>query len=313
MNTQTVQQQYIGKIQELVYELKIEAVMQRDVVTVTPQTSILTVKQLLLEHHISGLPVMADGKLVGLITISDVIACLEHQNDTCLVQEKMTHPPFLSVYGDESVVHALNKIAHQHERRLLVFDHQENFIGIITTGDITTGLLKAVNLGIRQEEIRQYRARHIFEDIESDATSVVLRYHVVGGDFTHGGEASSKIKKAMQRLGANPQDVRKIAIAIYEAEMNLIIHTTRGGHIQAEITPKKMTMTVTDDGPGIPDINRAMEEGFSTSSLTIKALGFGAGMGLPNIKQCMSEMTLESIVGDGPGKGTTLTMALHLM
>ena len=313
MNTQTLQQQYIGKIQELVYELKIEAVMQRDVVTVTPQTSILTVKHLLLEHHISGLPVMADGKLVGLITISDVIECLEHQNDACLVQEKMACPPFISVYGDESVVHALNKIAHQHERRLLVFDHQENFIGIITTGDITTGLLKAVNLGIRQEEIRQYRARHIFEDIESDATSVVLRYHVVGGDFTHGGEASSKIKKAMQRLGANPQDVRKIAIAIYEAEMNLIIHTTRGGHIQAEITPKKMMMTVTDDGPGIPDINRAMEEGFSTSSLTIKALGFGAGMGLPNIKQCMSEMTLESIVGDGPGKGTTLTMALHLM
>ncbi len=78
-----------------------------------------------------------------------------------------------------------------------------------------------------------------FRISESDETSLVLRYRVVARDFTHGGEASSKIKRAMQRLGANPQDVRKVAIAIYEAEMNLIIHTTNGGHIIAEFTPKK--------------------------------------------------------------------------
>jgi len=308
---QQERQQYIGKIQELIYELKIDSVMQKDVVVVSPETTVLEVKNLLLKHHITGIPVLADDKLAGVITISDVIECLERQNCDCLTGEKMAHPPFPSVYNDESVVHALNKLSHYNERRVLVFDHTDRFVGIITSGDITNGLLKAINLGFRQEEISQYRARHIFQDIESDETSLVLRYQVKNGDFIRGGEASSKIKKAMQRLGANPQDVRKLAIAIYEAEMNLIIHTTRGGNIMVEMTPKKVTMTVTDTGPGIPDIEKAMEAGYSTSSLTVKALGFGAGMGLPNIKRCMSEMKLESVVGEGPGKGTTLTMVLY--
>ncbi len=308
---QQERQQYIGKIQELIYELKIDSVMQKDVVVVSPETPVLDVKNLLLQHHITGIPVLEGNKLVGVITIADVIECLEHQNYAGHAGEKMAQPPFPSVYHDESVVHALNKLSHSNERRVLVFDHDERFMGIITSGDITNGLLKAINLGFRQEEISQYRARHIFEDIESDETSLVLRYQVKGGDFIRGGEASSKIKKAMQRLGANPQDVRKLAIAIYEAEMNLIIHTTCGGNIMVEMTPKKVTMTVTDTGPGIPDIDRAMEAGYSTSSLTVKALGFGAGMGLPNIKRCMSEMKLESVVGEGAGKGTTLTMILY--
>ncbi|MCP4403707.1 MAG: CBS domain-containing protein [bacterium] len=304
-------QQYIGKIQELIYELKIESVMEKDLFSVTPDSTIMEVKTVLIEHGITGVPVLEDGKLLGFMTIQDVIECLEKRHCDYAVCEKMARPPFLSVYNDESIAHALNKLSKKHVRRVLVFDHDEQFVGIITSGDITTGLLKAMNLSFRQEEISQYRARHIFHDIESDETSLVLRYNVEVGDFTHGGEASSKIKKAVQRLGANPQDVRKMAIAIYEAEMNLIIHTARGGQITVECTPEKVTMTVTDDGPGIPDIAQAMEAGYSTSSMTVKSLGFGAGMGLPNIKRCMSYMKLESTVGEGSGKGTTLTMVLH--
>jgi CBS domain-containing protein/anti-sigma regulatory factor (Ser/Thr protein kinase) len=308
---QQKRQQYIGKIQELIYELKIESVMEKDLLSVGPESTVMEVKSLLTEHGITGVPVLEDGKLVGFMTILDVIECLESGQCECVVQKKMARPPFLSVYSDESIAHALNKLSEKHVRRVLVYDHQEHFVGIITSGDITKGLLKAINLGFRQEEISQYRARHIFQDIESDETSLVLRYKVDAGDFTHGGEASSKIKKAVQRLGANPQDVRKIAIAVYESEMNLIIHTTLGGQITVECTPKKVTMTVSDNGPGIPDINRAMEAGYSTSSMTVKSLGFGAGMGLPNIKRCMSDMKLESTVGEGPGKGTTLTMVLY--
>ncbi len=314
MKTSSLQeerQQYIGKIQELIYELKIESVMRKKMVTVSSDARISDAKDLMLQHHITGVPVMEGKVLVGFITMSDVIDCLEHQNHQCLIRQKMARPPFPSVHVDDSVIHALNKLSQQDERRVLVFDHAENFVGIITNGDITTGLLKAINLGFRQEEISQYRARHIFLDIESDETSLVLRYNVAAGDFTQGGEASSKIKKAMQRLGANPQDVRRIAIAIYEAELNLIIHTTRGGNITAEITPKKVTMTVSDNGPGIPDIHKAMEAGFSTTTMTIKSLGFGAGMGLPNIKRCVDEMHIESNVGEGPDKGTTLIMHLY--
>ncbi|MBD3306734.1 CBS domain-containing protein [candidate division KSB3 bacterium] len=309
---QQERQQYIGKIQELIYELKIGSVMRKNVVSIAPDATINEVKDRLLQHHITGMPVIEGTNLVGFITIADVITCLEQKNQDCPVHTKMARPPFPSVYEDESVIHALNKLSQQDERRVLVFNHEDQFMGIITNGDITTGLLKAINLGFRQEEISQYRASHIFQDIESDETSLVMRYNVAARDFTQGGEASSKIKKAMQRLGAKPQDVRKSAIAIYEAEMNLIIHTARGGNITVEITPKKITMTVVDDGPGIPDIEKAMQEGYSTTSMTIKSLGFGAGMGLPNIKRCVNEMTLQSEVGEGPGKGTTLTLVIDL-
>ncbi len=239
LKIQQERQQYIGKIHELIYELKIESVMEKNVVGIAPDITIMEAKELMLQHQLTGLPVMEGQKLIGFITIGDVIACLEKQAYECRVREKMVGPPFISVYADESIVHALNKLSQSNKRRVLVFDHNENFVGIITAGDITTALLKAINLGFRQEEISQYRASHVFQDIESDETSLVLRYRVVARDFTHGGEASSKIKRAMQRLGANPQDVRKVAIAIYEAEMNLIIHTTNGGHIIAEFTPKK--------------------------------------------------------------------------
>lgn len=311
LSLQEKRREYIGKIQELIYELKSESVMQSKLVTVGPEMPVLEIKNLLMKNRITGVPVLDGDVLVGFISIVEVIHCLENGDADSLARDRMSRPPFPSVYAEESVAHALNQLAKYNARRVIVFDHQDKLAGIITSGDITTGLLSALNLSFRQEEISQYRASHIFQDIESDETSLVLRYRAIVDDFTHGGEAASKIKKALQRLGANQQDIRKIAIAVYEAELNLIIHTTRGGEIVAEITPKKITITVADDGPGIPNIEQAMQAGYSTASMNIKALGFGAGMGLPNIQRCVDVMTLKSEVGEGSGKGTTLTMVLY--
>ena len=157
-------------------------------------------------------------------------------------------------------------------------------IGILTKGDITLGLLKALQRDYQTEELRTYRASHLFEDIISDRTSLILRYTIKQGDFTQGGTASSYIKRALLRLGANPQIARRCGIAAYEAEMNLIIHTTNGGIIRVEIEPHQITMEAYDDGPGIKDIELAMRPGYSTASEEIRELGFGAGMGLVNIQ-----------------------------
>jgi anti-sigma regulatory factor (Ser/Thr protein kinase)/CBS domain-containing protein len=308
---QEPQQEDIGKIQELIYELKSEAVMQRKLEMVSPETPMMDVKNLLLEHWITGAPVMEGDACVGFISLVEVIECLEHGACNRLARDMMAPPPFPKVYPEEPVAQALNQLVKFNARRVLVFDHQEKLAGMITSSDITGSLLKALDRSYHEEEISQHRAGRIFQDIESEDTRLVLRYSAVADDFTHGGEASSKIKKALQRLGVHPQDVRKVAISVYEAELNLIIHTTRGGTITTEITPQKLTITVKDDGPGIPDIEKAMEVGYSTAPLKVKALGFGAGMGLKNIKRCMDEMTLESNVGDGPGKGTTLSMVLY--
>jgi anti-sigma regulatory factor (Ser/Thr protein kinase) len=154
----------------------------------------------------------------------------------------------------------------------------------------------------------RYRASHLFEDIVSDRTSLILRYDIEKGDFVHGGNASSNIKRALLRLGASPQIARRCGIAVYEAEMNLIIHTDHGGIIRAEIEPHKITMEAYDDGPGIEDIELAMKPGFSTATNDVREMGFGAGMGLVNINRCVDDMTLIS----SKERGTNLFMIISL-
>jgi anti-sigma regulatory factor (Ser/Thr protein kinase) len=137
---------------------------------------------------------------------------------------------------------------------------------------------------------------------------LILRYAIKKGDFIHGGNASSHIKRALLRLGATPQTARRCGIAVYEAEMNLIIHTNHGGIIRVEIEPHKITMEAYDDGPGIEDVELAMKPGYSTASNEVREMGFGAGMGLFNIKRCVDEMKLIS----SHDRGTNLYMIMYL-
>jgi anti-sigma regulatory factor (Ser/Thr protein kinase) len=192
--------------------------------------------------------------------------------------------------------------------RLPVIDGRGQLAGILTKGDISRGLLDALQRDYQVEEVRRYRASHLFEDIESDRSGLILRYKIKQGDFTHGGTASSKIKQALLRLGADPQVARRCGIAIYEAEMNLIIHTTHGGEIRVEVEPHQISLETVDEGPGIEDINLVMQPGYSTASEEIRELGFGAGMGLANIKRTVDEMQLQSTLG----KGSRLTMKIKL-
>ena len=136
----------------------------------------------------------------------------------------------------------------------------------------------------------------------------MLRYNIKPRDFIHGGTASSFIKRALLRLGASPQIARRCGIAVYEAEMNLIIHAKNGGIIRVEIEPHQITMEAIDDGPGIKDIEMALKPGFSTATEQIREMGFGAGMGLVNISRCVDHMKLESTLE----KGTRLKMKLFL-
>ena len=132
-------------------------------------------------------------------------------------------------------------------------------------------------------------------------------YQVPGDDFTRAGEASGATKSTLKKLGFDPGVVRKVAIAMYEGEINLVIHGG-GGQIDVEIDGEKVTMVLADHGPGIPDIQKAMEEGWSTAPDNVRSLGFGAGMGLPNMKKYTDEMQIESTVG----VGTTVTMVVNL-
>ena len=136
---------------------------------------------------------------------------------------------------------------------------------------------------------------------------IALHYDVSGTDFTCAGEASGKIKKALKELGFPASLTRNVAIAVYEGEINMVIHGG-GGVIDAEISPQCISIVLADEGPGIPDISLAMQEGYSTAPDNIRCLGFGAGMGLPNIKKYTDEFKIDTEIG----VGTTLTLKVNL-
>ena len=132
-------------------------------------------------------------------------------------------------------------------------------------------------------------------------------YDVKADDFSVAGENSSKVKKLLKQLGFNPETIRSVAIAMYEAEINMVIHAN-GGYIDVEISPEKIVVRLHDNGPGIPDIDKAMQEGFSTASNSVRELGFGAGMGLPNMKKYTDDMRIETELG----VGTTVIMKVKV-
>ena len=139
-----------------------------------------------------------------------------------------------------------------------------------------------------------------------NSQEIVLHYEVPADDFTRAGEASSSVKKVLKQIGLPPEVVRRVSIAMYEGEINMVIHAS-GGHIEVRITPQQVDMILKDTGPGIPDIAKAMQEGWSTAPDNARTLGCGAGLGLPNMKKYTDFMEIESQVG----VGTTVHMRVN--
>ena len=137
-----------------------------------------------------------------------------------------------------------------------------------------------------------------------------VRFHFVvdGEDFTSAGQASVQVKKNLRKLGIPPEIIRKISIAMYEGEINMVIHAD-GGDAEVLVYEDRIVMILTDRGPGIANIDQAMQEGYSTAPDNVRSLGFGAGMGLPNMKRYTDDMKIESVVGEG----TTITMTVNLV
>ena len=136
-----------------------------------------------------------------------------------------------------------------------------------------------------------------------------VKFHFVvdGEDFTSAGQASVQVKKSLRKLGIDPETIRKISIAMYEGEINMVIHAG-GGEADVLVYEDRIEMILADHGPGIANIELAMQEGYSTATDNVRSLGFGAGMGLPNMKRYTDSMKIESVLGEG----TTITMTVNL-
>ena len=297
----------ITKLQELTYELKVGDAMTRNVLTVSPDATMADFREILRANRISGTPVVEDGKMIGIVTIEDLIKALAAGELQATVRERM-HPKPVTLYADEPLVHAVSRFSELKYGRFPVIDRNGSLVGIITQGDIVRAMLKRLEISYREEEIHRYRASHIFEDIIADEMALVLGYRVKPRDFSHAGEASSGLKRTLSRLGIHPAIIRRVAVATYEAEINIVVYSNDGGEIVAEVRRDRIKIEAMDRGPGIPDIELAMQPGWSTAPDWVRELGFGAGMGLPNIKKNADRFLISSLVG----KGTMLSVYIFL-
>lgn len=300
-------QKKFSKVQELVYELKVSDAMAKNVVVVKPGGMMSELRAVLRKHKISGVPVADNDKLLGIISLEDFIKWFAEGGIDCPIKEKMT-TDVIELYDDEPLVHAVGKFEKSGFGRFPVLDRKsKKLVGVITKGDIIERVLRKLEIDYHEEEIHRYRASHIFEDIVADKMALVMNFKVEGKNFKKAGEVSSRLRKTLSRLNLHPQIIRRVSIATYEAEMNLVFYTD-GGEISAKVQPDKIRIDIIDSGPGIPDVKKALVPGYSTAPDWVRELGFGAGMGLVNIKKCADEFNLVS----KEGIGTHLRISINM-
>lgn len=301
----------LTKTQEMVYELRVGEVMATKMVTVSPDQTMAEFRIILRDNRLSGTPVVENGKMVGMISIEDLINALTDNAINASVRERMK-TKVECLYDDELLIHCIAKFSKFGYRRYPVLNRENELIGIITKGSIVEGLLKKLEVEYEQAESRASMTRQrpamrkFFEDVNADEISFTFKYYVAGQSLKDAGKAASELKNALKKLGVCPPLLRRIGVATYEAEINLASYT-QGGEIRAQVEKWGIIVEAVDNGPGIPDVEKAMQPGFSTAPDWVRELGFGAGMGLVNMKKCSDELELKSSVPDG----THLTMQFH--
>ncbi len=265
-------------ILELIYRLKVKDVMTRNLHSVTRDTTMREVQHLMREKSITGVPVASDKRLIGIVSMDDIIQALDKGHIEERVENHMSKN-LIVLEEDMPVSFAISYFDRYRYHRLPVLSKDKELVGIVTTRDITTRLLWEINREVENMERMNQETRMGLDGLPKEVTSFAIMKH----DFENAGFASTEIKKRLKKTGLFPRTIRKAAIASYELEINLVVHSN-GGRITAEYGPEEVTITSEDSGPGIPDVDKALQKGFSTANEWIRSLGFGAGMGLPNVK-----------------------------
>jgi CBS domain-containing protein len=284
----------IRLVHELMYQIKVKEVMTREVISYPPTVTFREVQLCLKKRRFSGTPIVSEGRLVGIVSIDDIITAFDHGVIDQPVQEFMTRT-LITVPQNYSVIAASNLFHKYGFGRLPVVTRpgSDELVGIVTFSDILSHLLLKINsIAERVEEHERTMAAHMERRRDQ------LHFEIAADSFDKAGVAATLTKKRLQAHGVPPDLVRRIAVICYEAEMNVILHSL-GGYMDVEMLPDRVRVTVVDEGPGIPDIDKAMQAGFTTASEKIRALGFGAGMGLPNIKRCADEFEITSSMEAG--------------
>jgi CBS domain-containing protein len=285
---------------ELIYQLKIKDVMVTAVITAKKTDTMRHIQALMRENYITGVPITEDGVLAGIISIDDIVTALDKGFIDCPAEERMTRDVIV-LEDDMPLSFAISYLNKYRYGRFPVVNKSKELVGIISSKDVIGSLLVEMNREVlRLEKIHQKEAGTV--SAYSDMEFATVKY-----DFELAGRASTEIKKALKQRNIDPKIIRRVAIASYELEINQVVHSN-GGNIRCTIQPDKVVIVAADSGPGIADVNLALQEGWSTANEWIRSLGFGAGMGLANTKRVSDEFSLDS----SPGAGTTVRSVVFI-
>jgi CBS domain-containing protein/anti-sigma regulatory factor (Ser/Thr protein kinase) len=287
-------------ITELLYRLKIKDIMTHPVRSADTTTRLREIQTTMRENKVSGVPIVEDDRLVGMISVDDIIRALDQGYIDSPCGTHMSRK-LVVLEDDMPVSMGLSHFEKYRFGRFPVINRDKELVGIVTSRDITSALLMEMNRALETLEA----------EINSQAAPVpageVKRVFVVRQfDYENAGRASTELKRLLQERGVSRKTQRNAAVASYELEMNIVNHSL-GGRMIYQFSADQVQIEATDRGPGIPDLGKAMTEGFSTANDWIRSLGFGAGMGLPNTKRVSDEFAIESTVG----KGTTVKVLIR--
>jgi len=280
-------------ILELIYRLKIKDVMTTALITAKRTDTLRHIQALMKENYITGVPIAEDQRLLGIVSIDDIVTALDKGYIDDVAEKRMTRNVIV-LEDDMPLSFAISYLNKYRYGRFPVLNKARELVGIITSKDVIRTLLVEINREVLRLEKKQT------PPAPENTAYRELRFTTTRYDFEGAGHASTEIKKALKELNLDPKLIRRIAIASYELEINQVVHSY-GGTITCSIQGDRVIITAEDTGPGIENIELALQEGWSTANEWIRSLGFGAGMGLANTKRVSDEFTIESTAG-GPTK-----------
>ncbi len=279
------------RVQELIYGLKISEVMTQKVFAVSRNCTMRDVQQIMKNNGITGVPVVDSKRVVGFVSMNDLMNALEQgsMDDGVVLHMSGEVQTLAEEMPLSFAISAFNKFSY---RSFPVVNKANELAGILTFRNINLALIRELSRQLREMENQNEQPS------ESDKLELVKVYQLHRYDFENGGKASSEVKKFLKERGVPAKVVRRVAVASYELEINLVAHSI-GGMLSFDINDERVKISSHDRGPGIADVDQALMEGFSTANEWIRSQGFGAGMGLPNVKRVSDEFAIQSAVGMG--------------
>jgi len=304
----------LEKVQKVFANIKVEEFMTKDVVYVKPDRTVAQVKEILRLKRISGVPVVDDdGKVIGIISIEDIIKSLENGTLNEKVVDHMTKN-VVCLSNDMTLQDVIKQFERYRYGRFPVVDKDEKLVGIVTKNDILAAVATRLGLLYLHDERRKevldsdILNRSLITGEEINKKGADFYFKIDYFDVNLAGVGAAQLKKFLLNKGIKDNVVRRVAVAAYEAETNVVIHSGSEGELYCFIAEDRIIVRVEDSGKGIENIELAMKEGYSTAPDYVRELGFGAGMGLPNMKRFSDKM----VVLSEKGKGVVVEMVFYL-